>query len=78
MKTATGYSNMSVFEYICTCFAVAGLLWVFTTYTPTKYDISQPIIQECPSLVIRHGVDGNMKTFTRVVDACSEHLNVIK
>jgi hypothetical protein len=75
---SAGYSSMSAFEYLCTCTAVAGFLWVFTLYHPTKYDIAQPIIQECPSLVIRHGVDGKMKTFTRVVDECSESLHVIK
>ena len=78
MKPNIGYSNMSVFEYLCTYTALAGLLWISTLYTPTKYDISQPIIQECPSLVIRHGVGSDLKSFVDVRDACSESLNIIK
>lgn len=75
--TTTGYSNMSIFEYACTCLFIAGFLWTFTLYTPTKYDTNTPINMNCPDLVIQHGVDGKMRTFTRVVDACAESLNVI-
>ena len=74
MRANIGYSDISTFEYACTCFVIAGVVWIFTLYQPTTYAIEQPINMNCPSLVIRHGVDGKMKTFTRVVDACSEHL----
>lgn len=78
MNNNIGYSNMSSLEYICTCFSIAGLFWLLTCYEPTHYDISQPIIMDCPSLVIRHSVESNLKTSIQAVDSCSEHLNVIK
>ena len=77
-KSDIGYSSMRLIEYFCTCLAIAGTLFIFTVWQPTKVDIAQPIIMECPSLVIRHGVDGKMKTFTKVIDECAESLNVIQ
>ena len=79
MKTdLVGYSNMSAFEFFCTCLAIAGTLFIFTAWQPTKVSISQPIITECPSLVIKHGVGSDLKSFVDVRDACSESLNIIK
>ena len=71
------YSNMGTVEYISYCFAIAGIAFVFTLWAPTKVDIAQPIIMECPSLVIRHSVQSNLKTGVSVVDECATNLNVI-
>lgn len=72
---------MKTFEYICTCFALAGIAFILTMWQPTQY---QPLMNAahtqmlCPDLQIRHSVASNLKTGIRVVDACSSNLNVVK
>lgn len=69
------YSNMSTLEYFLTCFAIAGVLWIFTCYTPTTYD-TIPVVMNCPSLAIKHGVGSDLKTYVQAVDRCAESLNI--
>lgn len=78
MKSDIGYSNMSTFECFCTCLAIAGVCFIFTLWTPTKYGVSTPINMDCPDLVIRHGIGSDLKSFVDVRDSCAESLNVIQ
>lgn len=72
---------MKSFEYLCTVFAIAGILFVFTLWTPDQYEplLAQPSTQMvCPDLVIKHSVKSNLTTGIDVRDACAESLNVFK
>lgn len=40
------YSNMSTLEYFLTCFAIAGVLWILTMFTPTTQAKVQSITME--------------------------------
>lgn len=72
---------MKVLEYISSSFAIAGILFVFTLWTPDKYEplLAQPDTQMiCPDIVIKHSVKSNLTTATDVRDACAESVNVFK
>lgn len=72
---------MKTLEYISTCFAIAGILFVFTLWTPDQYEplLAQPDTQMiCPDIVIKHSVKSNLTTGVDVRDACAESLNVFK
>ena len=77
MKPNIGFSNMSSLEFVCTCFTIAGTLFIFTSWQPTRHIISTPINMNCPDLIIRHSVESNLKTGVKVVDVCAESLQVI-
>lgn len=72
---------MKTLEYILTCFSIAGILFVFTLWTPDTYE---PLLTKastemhCPDLRFMHYVGGNLKTGLNVVDACASNLNVVK
>lgn len=72
---------MKTLEYISRCFAIAGVVFVFTLWTPDQYEplLSQPDTQIiCPDIVIKHSVKSNLTTGIEVRDACAESLNVFK
>lgn len=72
---------MGTIEYISTCTALAGVLFVFTIWTPDTYPaLLAPAHTQmlCPDLVIKHSVKSNLTTGLEVRDACASNLNVIK
>ena len=72
---------MKTFEYICTTFAIAGILFVFTLWEADRYGpLLAPASTEmhCPDLRFMHYVGGNLKTGLDVVDACASNLNIGK
>ena len=72
---------MKTSEYICTTFAIAGILFVFTLWTPDQYEplLAQPDTQMiCPDVAIKHSVGGNLKTGVQMVDKCASYVNVFK
>lgn len=72
---------MKTFEYICTCFALAGIAFIFTMWQPTQYPaLLAPAHTQmlCPDIVIKHSVKSNLTTGVEVRDACAESLNVFK
>lgn len=72
---------MKTLEYISTCFAIAGILFVFTLWEADRYGplLAYPDTDAvCPDLQIRHGVGSDLRPGVKVVDACSAHVNVIK
>lgn len=72
---------MKTLEYISTCFVIAGVVFVFTLWTPDQYRplLARPDTQMiCPDLVIKHSVKSNLTTGIDVRDACAESLNVFK
>ena len=72
---------MKTFEYICTCFALAGIAFIFSMWQPAQH---KPLLAPahtqtlCPDIVIKHSVKSNLTTGVEVRDACSSTLNVIK
>lgn len=72
---------MKTLEYISTCFALAGILFIFTLWTPDQYEppLTPAHIQMlCPDIVIKHSVKSNLTTGVEVRDACASNLNVVK
>lgn len=72
---------MKTLEYIITCFALAGIVYIFTMWQPTQHPalLAAPHEQMlCPDLVIKHSVKSNLTTGVEVRDACAESLNVVK
>jgi hypothetical protein len=72
---------MKPLEYCLTCFSIAGILFVFTMWTPDTYPaLLAPAHTDmhCPDLRFMHYVGGNLKTGLDVVDACAANLNVVK
>lgn len=72
---------MKTLEYISTCFAIAGVVFVFTLWRPDQYEplLAQPSTQMvCPNLVIKHSVKSDLTTGVDVRDACASSLNIIK
>ena len=73
---------MNNIEYICTCFAIAGIVSLFTgVYDVTHQQKSMfAVVNEnemnCPDIRVRHFVSGNLKTGVQRVDACASYLNV--
>ena len=73
---------MGNLEYICTCFAIAGIVSLLTgVYDVTHQQRSMfAVVNEnemnCPDIRVRHFVNGNLKTGVQRVDTCSKHLNV--
>lgn len=68
-------------EYLCTCFAISGLVFIFSgMYTPTQHPSMFAVVDEnemnCPSIRVRHSVGGDLKTSVQRVDACASYLNV--
>lgn len=72
---------MKTLEYISSCIAISGILFVFTLWQPDQYEplLAQPSTQMvCPDLVIKHSVKSNLTTGVEVRDACAESLNIFK
>ena len=73
---------MSSLEYISTCFAIAGIVSIFTgVYDVTHQQKSMfAVVNEnemnCPDIRVRHSVGGDLKTGVQRVDACASYLNV--
>jgi len=73
--------SMGSVEYISTCFAIAGLFFIFSgMYTPTQHPSMFAVVNEnemnCPDIRVRHFVGSDLKTGVQRVDACSQHLNI--
>lgn len=74
---------MKTFEYICTCFAIAGIVYIFTLWQDVPYPYDPWLAPAdtqmlCPDLVIKHSVKSNLTTGVEVRDACAESLNIFK
>lgn len=72
---------MKTLEYMATCFAIAGILSVFSLWEADRYGplLAYPDSQMiCPDIVIKHSVKSNLTTGVDVRDACAESLNVFK
>lgn len=72
---------MSSLEYICTCFAIAGIVFIFSgMYTPTQHPSMFTAVNEnemnCPDIRVKHFVGSDLRSGTRAVNACSQHLNL--
>jgi len=68
-------------EYIITCFALAGIAFIFSMWQPTQHPpllASASTQMLCPDLVIKHSVKSNLTTGVEVRDACASNLNVVK
>jgi hypothetical protein len=68
---------MSSLEFLSTAVALAGLVFIFSgMYNPTVHP--RPVVpeQNCPDIQVRHFVGSNLKTGVKVVDGCSERLNI--
>ena len=72
---------MKTLEYIITCFALAGIAFIFSMWQPTQH---KPLLAPadtqmlCPDIVIKHSVKSNLTTGVEVRDACASSLNVFK
>ncbi len=72
---------MGTIEYISSCTALAGIVYIFTMWQPTQHPaLLAPAHTQmlCPDIVIKHSVKSNLTTGVEVRDACSSTLNVIK
>ena len=73
---------MSSLEYICTCFAIAGIFSILTGVYNVNYQQKSmfAVVNEnemnCPSIRVRHFVNGDLKTGVQRVDTCSRHVNI--
>lgn len=73
---------MSSLEYICTCFAIAGIVSLFTGVYNVNYQQKSmfAVVNEnemnCPDIRVRHFVGSDLRSGTRAVNACSQHLNL--
>ena len=72
---------MKTLEYIITCFALAGIAFIFSMWQPTQHPaLLAPADTQmlCPDIVIKHSVKSNLTTGLEVRDACAESLNIFK
>jgi len=72
---------LKTFEYICTTFAISGVLFVFTLWTPDQYEplLAAPYTDMlCPDVAIKHSVGSDLKTNVQMVDRCASYVNVFK
>jgi len=72
---------MKTLEYSLTCFAIAGILFVFTLWKPDTYEpllVKASTEMHCPDLRFMHSVKSDLKTGLDVVDACAYNLNIVK
>ena len=73
---------MSSLEYICTCFALAGLVSLFTGVYNVNYQQKSmfAVVNEnemnCPDIRVKHFVGSDLRSGTRAINACSQHLNL--
>ena len=72
---------MGSLEYVSSCIAIAGLVFIFSgMYTPTQHPSMFAVVNEnemnCPDIRVRHFVNGDLKTGVQRVDTCSRHVNV--
>ena len=72
---------MSSLEYICTTITIAGLVHIFSgMYTPTQHPSMFAVVNEnemnCPDIRVRHFVGSDLRSGTKAVNACSQHLNL--
>ena len=74
--------SMGSIEFISTCFAIAGVVSLFTgVYDVTHQQKSMfAVVNEdemnCPDIRVRHFVSSDLKTGIQRVDTCSRHVNV--
>ncbi len=72
---------MGNLEYICSITAIAGLVFIFSgMYTPTQHPSMFAVVNEnemnCPDIRVRHFVGSDLRSGTKAVNACSQHLNI--
>lgn len=73
---------MGNLEYICSIIAIAGIVSLFTgVYDVTHQQKSMfAVVNEdemnCPDIRVRHFVGSDLRSGTRAVNACSQHLNL--
>lgn len=73
---------MSSLEYICTITAIAGIVSILTgVYDVTHQQKSMfAVVNEnemnCPDIRVRHFVGSDLRSGTKAVNACSQHLNL--
>jgi len=73
---------MCSLEYICTIIAIAGIVSLLTGV----YDVTHQqknmfaVVNEnemnCPDIRVRHFVGSDLRSGTKAVNACSQHLNI--
>lgn len=73
---------MESIEYICTCFAIAGVFSILTGVYNVNYQQKSmfAVVNEnemsCPDIRVRHFVGSDLRSGTKAVNACSQHLNI--
>ena len=73
---------MGSIEFISTCFAIAGIVSLFTgVYDVTHQQKSMfAVVNEnemnCPDIRVRHFVGSDLRSGVQRVDACASYLNV--
>lgn len=74
--------SMGSIEYISTCFAIAGIVSIFTGVYNVNYQQKSmfAVVDEnemnCPDIRVRHFVGSDLRSGTQAVDACASYLNV--
>jgi len=74
--------SMGSIEFISTCFAIAGIFSILTgVYDVTHQQKSMfAVVNEnemnCPDIRVRHFVGSDLRSGTRAINACSQHLNL--
>lgn len=74
--------SMGSIEYISTCFAIAGIVSILTGVYNVNYQQRSmfAVVNEnemnCPDIRVRHFVGSDLRSGTKAVNACSQHLNL--
>jgi len=74
--------SMGSIEFISTCLAIAGIVSLFTgVYDVTHQQNSMFAVvnkneMNCPDIRVRHFVGSDLRSGTKAVNACSQHLNI--
>jgi len=73
---------MSSLEYICTIISIAGIVSLLagvydvTHQRKSMFAVVNENEMNCPDIRVKHFVGSDLRSGTRAINACSQHLNL--